>query len=452
MKTALIVDDSPLARTVLRKMLAENGVAVDEASSAESAIEYLQSVRPDVVFLDHLMPGMDGFEALKAIKANPNTATIPVMMYTSQDGQLYVSQARALGAVDVLPKNLNPADVNRLLRSHHLLIDDSEPKPGVEKQVPEIERPVQFVEPSEQENVDAVRPVQLHEVTSLIRSMMREQTNILLDELQAQRTRMHQEPVTLPPSAVIRSQKILNSLLSKRVLAATVVITLGAAAGFGSLYVHASRVLTETTGQLRALSTLPDISQAPQDGTPSLANPGPSASTYRSNPVALRPYWVENFAFDSIPLDDDRALKYGSVLAELKNEGFSGSVIVEVHEGLFCLNYTSEGSFELAQSDQPAFFCDQIGTPADTVSYARQSALFSNMLADASRDGQFSIETVFHGATRPIVDYPILDYSVTAGDWNLVAAFNQRVSFRAVRADTGVRGSKFSNMDERSNL
>jgi CheY-like chemotaxis protein len=46
-------------------------------------------------FMDHLMPGMDGFEAVSAIKNNPHTATIPIMMYTSQEGELYVGQARA---------------------------------------------------------------------------------------------------------------------------------------------------------------------------------------------------------------------------------------------------------------------------------------------------------------------------------------------------------------------
>ena len=56
---------------------------------------------------------MDGFEALTAIKNDPRTATIPVMMYTSQEGELYFSQARALGAMGVLPKQTKPADVSR---------------------------------------------------------------------------------------------------------------------------------------------------------------------------------------------------------------------------------------------------------------------------------------------------------------------------------------------------
>ena len=62
-KTALIVDDSKTARVVLKRMLESHELAVDTAESAESALDYLSAHRPDVIFMDHLMPGSDGFEA-----------------------------------------------------------------------------------------------------------------------------------------------------------------------------------------------------------------------------------------------------------------------------------------------------------------------------------------------------------------------------------------------------
>ena len=122
-KRALIVDDSRSARVILSRMLEQHGMTVDTAESAEQALEYLQRSRPDVIFMDHLMPGMDGFQAVQTIKADPLTATIPLMMYTSQEGELYVSQARALGAVGVLPKTVRPVDVSRILYQLHLLPD-----------------------------------------------------------------------------------------------------------------------------------------------------------------------------------------------------------------------------------------------------------------------------------------------------------------------------------------
>src|SRR5258707_3473204 len=93
------------------------------AESAEQAIEYLKNNRPDAIFMDHLMPGMDGLQAVQAIKGNPQTAMIPIMMYTSQEGELDVGQARALGAMGVLPKQVRPVDVSKVLYELHLLPD-----------------------------------------------------------------------------------------------------------------------------------------------------------------------------------------------------------------------------------------------------------------------------------------------------------------------------------------
>src|ERR1700760_3521811 len=122
-KRVLVVDDSKSARVILSRMLEKYDIEVDMEESAEHAIEYLNGNRPDAIFMDHLMPGMDGLEAVKAIKSNPQTAMIPIMMYTSQEGELYVGQARALGAMGVLPKQVRPVDVSKVLYELHLLPD-----------------------------------------------------------------------------------------------------------------------------------------------------------------------------------------------------------------------------------------------------------------------------------------------------------------------------------------
>src|SRR5271168_3258893 len=122
-KRALVVDDSKSARVILSRMLEKYDIEVDMAESAEQSIEYLKHNRPDAIFMDHLMPGMDGLQAVQAIKGNPQTAMIPIMMYTSQEGELYVGQARALGAMGVLPKQVRPVDVSKVLYELHLLPD-----------------------------------------------------------------------------------------------------------------------------------------------------------------------------------------------------------------------------------------------------------------------------------------------------------------------------------------
>src|SRR6202021_4061488 len=113
-KSALVVDDSKSARVILSRMLEKDDIDVDLAESAEQAIEYLKGNRPDAIFMDHLMPGMDGLQAVKAIKNNPQTATIPIMMYTSQEGELYVGKARALGAMGGRPQQVRPVDGSRV--------------------------------------------------------------------------------------------------------------------------------------------------------------------------------------------------------------------------------------------------------------------------------------------------------------------------------------------------
>lgn len=103
-KHALIVDDSKTACKTLAQLLAKHDVQSTSVHSAEAALEELRHNKPDVIFLDHSMPGMDGLETVKVIKSDPATATIPVMMYTAKEGDVYLGQARALGALDVLPK------------------------------------------------------------------------------------------------------------------------------------------------------------------------------------------------------------------------------------------------------------------------------------------------------------------------------------------------------------
>src|SRR5678816_1027938 len=122
-KRALVVDDSKSARAFLARILERHEIAVDAAESAEAAIEYLTRNKPDVIFMDHMMPGMDGFQAVQSIKNNPRTSAIPILMYTSQEGDLYAGQARALGAEGVLPKQIKQSDVTKMLFQLRLVSD-----------------------------------------------------------------------------------------------------------------------------------------------------------------------------------------------------------------------------------------------------------------------------------------------------------------------------------------
>ena len=134
-KKALIVDDSRLACRVLSKMLDGFDIASAEVYSAELALEYLKHKQPDVIFLDHIMPGMNGLEMMKILKNNPTTATIPVMMYTSKEGSVYFGQARSLGAIDILPKGIEEKHLRNVLGKIGMITGPE--KTSVNKNTPE---------------------------------------------------------------------------------------------------------------------------------------------------------------------------------------------------------------------------------------------------------------------------------------------------------------------------
>src|SRR4030095_13685326 len=123
LKRALVVDDTAVARAALMNLLVGHGLDVVLAASGEESIELLQRELVDVIFMDHTMPGMDGLEVVAAIKRNPRTALIPVMMYTTKEGEVYVGQARALGAIGVLPKEVHPQVLFDVLVSLGLVTD-----------------------------------------------------------------------------------------------------------------------------------------------------------------------------------------------------------------------------------------------------------------------------------------------------------------------------------------
>jgi len=116
-KNALIVDDSKSARLVLQRLLTRLHMNVEAVESAEAAFEFLEHQQPDIIFMDHMMPGMDGLEATQVIRANPKTSAIPTIMYTSKEGDDYFRIARQSGANGVLPKPANQDAIMSVIRS-----------------------------------------------------------------------------------------------------------------------------------------------------------------------------------------------------------------------------------------------------------------------------------------------------------------------------------------------
>jgi CheY-like chemotaxis protein len=105
---ALIVDDSQIARYVLSDMLERFDIDVEVAESAEIGLQKIResgaASRFDVVFMDYLLPGIDGLEAVRRLRAREATVNLPVVMYTSEDSPEFRNRAGDAGANDVLVK------------------------------------------------------------------------------------------------------------------------------------------------------------------------------------------------------------------------------------------------------------------------------------------------------------------------------------------------------------
>ena len=104
----LLVDDSKSARYALRLQLQKQGAEVEMAESAEAAFEKLKGELPDAILMDHMMPGLNGFEALDVIREDPRTAAIPVIMCTSHEEPEFVATAQKKGVFGILPKSAAP--------------------------------------------------------------------------------------------------------------------------------------------------------------------------------------------------------------------------------------------------------------------------------------------------------------------------------------------------------
>ena len=115
-KSALIVDDSKSARFALRRYLEGHAYQVDAVESADEAMRFLDTSKPNVIFLDHVMPGVDGFTVLETLRGREETAAIPVVMCSSNEGDAFNQRAMTSGAQGVLHKPPNPDVLRGLLR------------------------------------------------------------------------------------------------------------------------------------------------------------------------------------------------------------------------------------------------------------------------------------------------------------------------------------------------
>lgn len=114
--SVLVVDDEPMARTLLRLMLVRAGFEVVEAEDGYDALDKLKEGEPDVMILDVMMPGIDGFHVCETVRATPSTSELPIIMLSAKTDMASANKGLRLGANKYLTKPISPEELTRQVR------------------------------------------------------------------------------------------------------------------------------------------------------------------------------------------------------------------------------------------------------------------------------------------------------------------------------------------------
>jgi len=421
-KRALIVDDSKSARLFLARVLEKYDIDVDSAENAEAAIDYLGSNRPDVIFMDHLMPGMDGLQAVRAIKNDPRTATIPIMMYTSQEGEVYLGQARALGALGVLPKQIKPADVSKVLYQLHLVPDrrtneqSSFTAVNVRPERGPADAPRALTDSTLREHFAELRRALVAGVDTQTERITSEVRALLLESLPPPPPEPASAPEPVPARAVPWAWVIASAAL---------LIALTSSA----LWWRSVRVLERLEAQVAQLTALSSAAHAaPALTAAASANAPATAATDDSKPAVIPvPYGAE-------PLAGTRLDLIRQQLDRLVREKVTGVADIKTFAGRFCLVGSAPEGYSPAPDETLLSRCDLVGNPSEealTVGQRTPLAL-ANLIGEirSATHGALDVQVSAGDPANVLVPYPPATPELAAGEWNRAAIANNRVEIR----------------------
>ncbi len=471
-KRALIVDDSKSARSFLRGILEQYQLEVDTAENAEEAIAFLTHSRPDVIFMDHQMPGMDGLQAVQAIKGDPRTATIPIMMYTSQEGEIYLGQARALGALGVLPKQVKPAEVSTVLYQLHILPDRRQanraadllgvgaatdggtgggdsagtaaaaPAPGgMAAAGGELSATGRHAIPealvSGVAAPSALRPMVEEVVRQQLADFRRTLAAILDDNsdrwIAEVRTAIaqHAAPRELPPAEALPSPTATASQAG------------WVAALVASIAAVLFAVLWWREAQLTSDLALRGVGAAVASGRPPVAagtagalaaGSGTEADAANVAPTGAPRESVQSVPYGELPISGERFDGLRRLLEDLTADRFRGTVSVTSYPGRFCLVGNPAEGYAPAASDLPVTRCDVLGNPfEDALAPAQREPLaLANLVASIRQrsGGALVVELANGPEGERAQGYPPESEKVTSAEWNRAALLNNRLEIR----------------------
>jgi CheY-like chemotaxis protein len=424
-------------------MLEKFELAVELVSSAEEALAHLSYNQPAVIFLDHHMAGMSGMEALKTIKANPGTALLPVVMYTAEKDELFVGQARALGALDILSKStMQPSNLEKVLESLNI-----HPRGTVaesSKTVVAASRATVPVlpQPSDLQHIRAQvgRLFEIHiaevrnQIDNSTQFVVKRLAGILENKLQRDK---FNEGAFLSRVTAASAAETHKSAFFTQALVGIALLVLGfclylllqmqsdfqqaaknvqAAVNSG---VVENRHIAETVNQL--------VSDKKAEESRISASVLPRA-------IELLQNMDFQFGYGESPLNPQRVANLAKMVSFLTEGGYAGPLNVDIHFGNFCMEPgTVANTWRVARGDMPASSCrmlkdlNQKFTTNDFVSASYQG--FQQTSAPV-QDGRIRLQLNISGFADPVVEYPIMGASTSAAEWNSAALKNNRVLIR----------------------
>ena len=436
-KRALIVDDSRTAQFKLTKTLEVYDLEIDTVSSAEEALSYLSYQKPDVIFMDHSMKGMNGLEAVRIIKSNVATATIPMVMYTAQSGDVYLSQARAIGAIDVLSKDvMTDSDIKRVMSVLKISALDNDRKDQQETILAPTESPA-----------DSDR--ELHQIRDQVASSLaiqqgqfhrelQDNTRLLLSRFMHEMRNLRQQTER---QKVLDRDLILNRLEDQ---------SSGKSSGISTIWGFVLGALC-----ISLISTLWLINNE-RDINQSLAKTNESLSEQinarnqdlqksrrllelnktQSNSPNVRNLlrtlvWAVNqtgkFDFNELALGSSRSEVISGLVAQLSEINFQGTLTLNIHNGDFCVVTNENGNLSLPDQPIPIWNCDFLSNSSYSFDQASQMSVeFINLLQSYPivERGDLKIDVQAHGLSRPITRYPDIEQVYTSDQWNNIAQAN----------------------------
>lgn len=495
-KRALIVDDSTTAQYRLKKMLRRYPLDIDVADSGEAALRHLAHHVPDVIFMDHTMPGMDGFRALQIIKSHPETAMVPVIMYTAQSGDLYTGQARALGALDVVSKDtINATDLSKVMNAIRIYPADQQETPATPVESADLISAANQVSDGDESldqsvltdsaarkasRAEAVREntvvedvarealvrdalgreeptrnleLRLSHMEHVLEDNRRFITSRVVRELQSLRKglrddlahvvvqqQQHQPaPVLPPPETPELHDKPSGPNIGKIALIIILLV-------IAFLLVHISKQLNQNAHtqeqlgkELAAVSVR--VNQEADLVPPALQNVALQQVTTGPNSMDFIEdiAWTFNqnatLAFKQNTIDPTTVLRLHELLHRLASNGFRGLAQVTIYVGNFCVAIDNMGTAQLAEPTSTLSDCMLSSEIYMLERVMDEYVRETNMmLSNLTRSVNSTIQIQINAAEGADA-YPERIPTVSARDWNRVAQNNNRIELTLIPED-----------------